>query len=285
MRIASYNVHNLLHEADAERAGATVKTAAAVKALAGTIGALGADVLLLQEVGAGSVLAEINDLLRAPYPYLEVLEGNSPRGIHLGILSREPFSLTSHRDVLLVDESGEPLAEFDTERDAAAAHAQAARFQRDLMLAEVALADGEPLALFNVHLKSKTNRPWKRLAADTVRAAEARQIRRVVGDYLQKHPARAVILGGDFNDTRSSDALAPLFDLPLFDPLGEMLARTGRKPTTYWPKRRMRLDFLLLSTAARSLLDQGSARIHVGQRAQRASDHYPVSIDLRLPAG
>ncbi|MEM8768800.1 MAG: hypothetical protein AAGE43_15235, partial [Pseudomonadota bacterium] len=89
-------------------------------------------------------------------------------------------------------------------------------------------------------------------------------------------------LGGDLNDTRHSDALAPIFALPLADPMGEKLAATGRNPSTYWPKRRMRLDFLLLGGSAQRLYQQDSARIHTGNRAKRASDHYPVSLELDL---
>jgi len=282
VRIASYNVQNLLGEADATRVGTPVKTAQQRKALAGTIVELRADVLLLQEVGEGGVLEALNDSLPAPYPFTGVLPGNSPRGIHLAILSREPFELTSHRELELTGEDGRVLTEYESEEDAAAGCAAPVRFQRDLMLAELQLDDLEPLALFNVHLKSKTNRPWKRLAADVVRAAEVRQVAGTVRAYQSSHPGRGVILAGDFNDTRSSDVLAPLFALPLSDPMGEVLARTGRNPSTYWPKRRMRLDFLLLSTVVRAWLIEGGAQIHAGQRAQRASDHYPVSVDLDL---
>ena len=282
MRIATYNVQNLLDEDGALLAGATVKTEQALKALAGTIAELRSDILLLQEVGDEHTLEALNDRLPAPFPYLAVPQGNSPRGIHLAIMSREPFALTSHRDVVLTGENGEVLTEYETETDAATGCASAVRFQRDLMLAELELDGAEPLALYNVHLKSKTNRPWKRLAADAIRAAEVRHVAHTVAAYLDAYPARGLILAGDFNDTRSSDVLAPLFALPLSDPMGEALKRTGRNPSTYWPKRRMRLDFVLLSPVARERMAPGSARIHSGARAQRASDHYPVSVDLRL---
>lgn len=286
MRIATYNVRNLLDEDQAARAAASPKTENELKALAGTIGQVSADVLLLQEVGGNEILASVNDRLNAPYPYLEVLPGNSVRGIHLAILSREPFELTSHQSALLADEEGGALHEYETEADAAAGTASPARIQRDLMLAEIALEDAGVLALFNVHLKSKTNRDWRLLASDVIRAAEVRHVVEIVTAYLDRHPRRPVILGGDFNDTPRSDVLAPLFEL-LTDPLGERLAKTGRNPSTYWPKRRMRIDFLLLSPAAVARLNRDSPKIHAGQRAQRASDHYAVSLDLdftRAPA-
>ena len=131
-------------------------------------------------------------------------------------------------------------------------------------------------------LKSKTNRDWRLLAADVIRAAEARQVAARIAAYMRSHPGRPVILGGDFNDLRSSEVLRPLFELPLCDPMGDSLAASGRNPSTYWPKRRMRLDFLLLSEAARARLQPDSPTIHSSQRARRGSDHYPISLDLEF---
>ena len=281
MRIASYNVQNLFTEPDAAlQERAVAKPDKALKALAGTLDGLSADVVLLQEVGSTAALEQVNARLISPYPFSAVVESNSERGIHLATLSREPFELRSHRELSLHDDSGVQLLEYGSEAAAALQQATSIRIQRDLLRIELDLADQGVLTLFNVHLKSKTNRSWRRLAADDVRSAEARQIAGVVGDYLDEHPHRPVLLGGDFNDLRSSDSLQPIFALPLSDPMGEQLARTGRNPSTYWPKRRMRLDFLLLSEAAKRRMVPGSALIHADQRAKRASDHYPISVEL-----
>jgi len=281
LRIASYNVQNLFVDEDVQ-AGTDVvaKPTKAINALAGTLGSLAADVVLVQEVGSLRGLEAVNAGLDTPYPFCAVVAGNSARGIHLGVLSREPFELTSHRQLELTDNEGAPLLEYDSEAAASTGTTTRLQIQRDLLQIELDLADQGTLTLFNVHLKSKTNRPWRRLAADDVRAAEVRQIARRISEYLRTHPDRPVLLGGDFNDLRSSKALAPLFALPLVDPMGEQLAGSGRNPSTYWPKRRMRLDFLLLSPAAANRLVADSARIHASQRAKRGSDHYPVSIDL-----
>jgi endonuclease/exonuclease/phosphatase family metal-dependent hydrolase len=281
LRIASYNLQNLFAEGDGgTRQGIAAKPAKALKALTGTLGSIAADVVLVQEVGSLKALQALNADLATPYPFCAVVEGNSERGIHLGVLSREPFELTSHRHLVLCDEAGTPLLEYESEAAAGAGRAMPIRIQRDLLQVELDLADQGILTLFNVHLKSKTNRPWRRLAADDVRSAEARSVAGRIGAYLQAHPHRPVLLGGDFNDLRSSDALQPLFALPWTDPMGEQLASKGGNPSTYWPKRRMRLDFLLLSPAAAGCLMPGSAMIHASQRAKRASDHYPVSVDL-----
>jgi endonuclease/exonuclease/phosphatase family metal-dependent hydrolase len=280
VRIASYNVRNLFSASEAGDRGVPARSEADARALAGTIGAVNADVLLMQEVGSVAALEEINDLLGAPYPFLDVPESNSSRGIHLGILSREPFELHSFGQRTLTDTDGAVLEEYETEADASADNPTPLKVQRDLMLAEVTIEGLGVLAIFNVHLKSKTNRPWRLLAADVIRAAECRLLAEVITGYLADHPERPLLLAGDFNDTRRSDALAPLFELPMSDPLGDSLEGTNRNPSTYWPKRRMRLDFVLTSATARRLLVKGSEQIHRSQRARRASDHYPVSVDL-----
>lgn len=282
MRIATYNVRNLIEEEDAAATGVPVKTSQERRALAATVAAVGADVVLLQEVGSEALLAGLNESLSSPYPFFAVQPGNSARGIHLGILSREPVEIASHRRHELTDESGLPLEDYETAEDAAAGRPVPLRIQRDLMLAEIFFEGSAGLALYNVHLKSKTNRAWRMLPADVVRGAECRLVADLIGDYIERHPDRPVLLGGDFNDTRSSAVLAPLFALPFADPQGEALARTGGNPSTYWPRRRMRLDFLLTSGAAGRLVVPGSETIHASLRARRASDHYPVSLDLDL---
>ena len=282
MRIATYNVRNLFTPEEALGRGVPERSEAELKALAGTVAAVNADVWMLQEVGSVAALALLNDRLALPYPFVEVLPGNSNRGIHLAVLSREPFELTSHRDRVLTDGNRSELLEFATEADARASRTLPLKVQRDFLLVELGLADEPGLAIFNVHLKSQTNRNWRLLAADVIRSAESAMLAQLIRDYLLRHPERMLLLAGDFNDTRYSDALRPLFDLPLSDPLGEMLSRSNRNPSTYWPKRRMRLDFILTSEAAQRQLVPDSPRIHANQRARRASDHYPVSIDLRL---
>jgi endonuclease/exonuclease/phosphatase family metal-dependent hydrolase len=283
LRIASYNVQNLYTEADAGRQPkATAKPGKGIQALAGTLGALAADAVLLQEVGSAEALALVNERLEEPYPFAAVVEGNSERGIHLAVLSREPFQVTSHRHLRLGDEAGLPLLDYASEAAAGSEQLTPLQIQRDLLQVDLDLADAGTLTLFNVHLKSKTNRPWRQLAADDVRAAEARQVAQRLAAYLLAYPERPLLLGGDLNDLCSSESLAPLFGLPLLDPMGEQLAQTGANPSTYWPKRRMRLDFLLLSPAAARLLVPNSARIHADQRAKRASDHYPISVDLEF---
>ena len=173
------------------------------------------------------------------------------------------------------------MLEYASEAAAAAGQAMPLKMCRDLLRVDV-LGLPRPLSLFVVHLKSRTNRPWRRLAADQVRAAESRLVTQIVSAYRASEPAALLGLCGDFNDLVSSTALQPLQALGLCDPLGAALSRDGRNPSTYWPRRRMRIDHILLSPAAAALVVADSPCIHAHRMAQTASDHYPVSLRLDL---
>jgi hypothetical protein len=59
---------------------------------------LNADVLAVQEVENIAALREFNSLLDAPYQFVSLIEGNDPRFIDVGVLSRLPIgSAISHR--------------------------------------------------------------------------------------------------------------------------------------------------------------------------------------------
>lgn len=252
-----------------------------------------ADVLLLQEVGSAASLDCLNAELSTPYRYAGCLPGNSNRSIHLAVLSRTPVTLTSHAGTDLTTADGvlmhqDAYHDLSQDRPHTSPTAPRLRLQRDLLRVQTHMADGTPMALFGVHLKSRTSAIPKAhtaalaqtLSADDIRAAEARAVQRLVQQYMQQRPGELVLLAGDFNDLAGSPALAPLDALPLSDPQGERLAAAGRHPATYWPKRRMRFDRILLCAAARARLVTDSPTIHNSQMARTASDHYPVSLAL-----
>lgn len=275
IRIASYNLHNLFLAGEGP-----VKPAKQVRPLARMIEQVDADVLVVQEAGSTASLEALNQRLAQPYPVCEVVPGNSNRSIHLGVLARVPVRLKSHRDVQLLDQQGRPLEYYADDAAAAARRTSPLGFFRDLLRVELDAGAGRPLALFGVHLKSRTNQPWQLHAADVMRQAECRAICTLIGAYRRRHADALIALLGDFNDLLSSAALAPLKSLGLHDPLGEQLRRAGRNPATYWPKRRMRIDHILVSAELRRWALPDGAVIHISHMARTASDHYPVSLML-----
>ncbi|MEM7079074.1 MAG: endonuclease/exonuclease/phosphatase family protein [Pseudomonadota bacterium] len=269
MKIATYNVRNLFlhHEGEA-------KPRAELRALTRMIALVDADVLILQEVGSSVSLERLNDHLPAPYPYAGLLEGNSDRSIHLGVLGRHAHTLTGHTEQRLPDGEGGVLQGYAGEAQAQTGELTALRMSRDIL--RVDLTD-YPLSLFGVHLKSRTERRWQHVSALTVRAAEVRLLLETAQSWRRAEPGRIQLLLGDFNDTPSSDALAPLRD-DYVDVFADLLRGTRKRPSTYWPKRRMRIDQIYVSRDARARVHEPV--IHAGSMAQQASDHYPVSVCL-----
>ncbi len=235
-----------------------------------------ADTLVVQEAGSAASLATLNARLASPYEHQGLLPGNSGRSIHIGVLSRHPFELTSHRDMALTDAAGNALVWYPDESAARNDEPAELRMQRDVVLVEMRVQNCH-LALFGVHLKSRANAPWQRLAAEDMRAAEVRALAGLIAGYRERQPQSVIAVLGDFNDRWSADSLAPLRDLGLIDPLGAELKQRGRNPSTYWPKRRMRIDHILFARGGAT-----NPVIHINHMARQASDHYPVSLELDI---
>lgn len=277
--LATYNTMNLFdsrHPVDA-------KPAREMRALAVTVDRMLPDVLALQEVGSIAALEEFNARLRAPFPHLGLLPGNSARHISVAFMSRLAFRMTSHAARILRDEAGAALLEFRSPADRDAQRLSPLRFQRDCLLGEFHDGGSTCLAVFNVHLKSRHACDWYRHSSDAIRLAEAREVARIVQAYRRRHaPAPPVAVVGDFNEVGDHDSVRPLSGASgLSDPLGDELAGCGQRPSTYWSKHAQRIDHVLLCERARRAYVHGSAAIVANAAARKASDHLPVKVTLR----
>ncbi len=273
IRIATYNLQDLFLD------GPDEKPHAAKRAIRRLIHLVDADVLAVQEVGSVEALQDLNAGLARPYAYIGLLPGNSNRSIHLGVLSRYELKLTSHVNVPLYEGDGKRLRGFVMEEDALTGTKRDIRLQRDILLAEFCVG-GLNFGCFIVHLKSKWSPAWADLGTDQLRAAEARCLSRLVTEYCDEHVDDEVIVLGDFNDVPTSDAMAPLRALHFTDPHRHLKRSMGRNPTTYWPRRRKRIDRIYLRGKTAERVQEGSQTIHAGEMAKQASDHYPVSVML-----
>jgi endonuclease/exonuclease/phosphatase family metal-dependent hydrolase len=242
-------------------------------ALRSVIRALGADVLVLQEMGGQAYLDELrrdlkNEGLDFPHAALG-LAGDEDR--HVAVLSRRPLTaVVTHTDLEFPYLGGRE------------------KVKRGLLEATVATADG-PVTLFVVHLKSRfTERPDDPLSA-TRRAGEATAIRdRVLRRFPSPATARFVVLG-DCNDGKASRAMERLREkgktliaelLPAADSRGEAWTHAYRKDDSY-----TRVDHILVSPGLRSAVRGGMAKIFDGESWRAASDHRPVIVTLDGGAG
>jgi endonuclease/exonuclease/phosphatase family metal-dependent hydrolase len=276
IRIATYNTKNLFSAKHPHHP----KKPREVRELARMVAKLDVQVLGLQEVENETALAELNQRLPEPYAHCGLLPGNSHRGINLAFMSRLPIHLTSHQQMVLTNESGCALHDFADAQAAQSANATALRFQRDLLLAEIAFGSNT-LAVFNAHLKSPLRHEWSNNAADVIRAAEARAIQAIVSAYEIENPEHVTVLLGDLNQRHDHESLQAIMSLRYFDPVLAELVPQNNQLTTHWSRPRARIDHILLGPAAHNRYIAGSAAVHREAGARKASDHYPVSIALQ----
>jgi endonuclease/exonuclease/phosphatase family metal-dependent hydrolase len=149
-----------------------------------------------------------------------LIEGNDPRLIDVGVLSRLPIgAVTSWRHAVHPDNPAAPV------------------FGRDLLEVEILSGDrSKPLlTLYNTHLKSHFVPPGQdpvagAAAADALRRQQAETVPRIVASRMG--PGSAYVLLGDMNDPPTSAALAPMVStgLPLVDALAAAREDTPAPP-------------------------------------------------------
>lgn len=267
------------------------------KELTNTIDELDSGFIGFQEVRSEQALRRLNSELASPFPWFQLIPGNSTRQHHFAFLSRYPVTITSHAEAELVECNGDPLttkfAMTDSgDGDPNAVERQTAirgvRFQRDLVLADVNTPSGR-IAVFMAHLKSMRKDLDRDFpdnpGQDRIRQAEANTIRLIVQRYERDNPTRPVIILGDLNATNEMKSVEPLLRNSGFvDIIQQDWIDNGNHPSYSYrnPPAKARLDYLLLSPHALRLYATGSACIHRVRGWKTASDHLPVSATFHL---
>ncbi|WP_133911772.1 endonuclease/exonuclease/phosphatase family protein [Streptomyces sp. NBC_00582] len=150
-----------------------------------------ADILLTVEVEDRLTLDRFNRqvlggaLGKRPYPYSMLIDGNDPRGIDVGILSRHPISsIRSH--IFDLRPNGDPV------------------FSRDCVEWEIAV-NGTPLWILGNHFKSKRGGGS---AGAALRLAQGERVAEIYTHALGRSPR--VLVAGDLNDSPDSPAVKKL---------------------------------------------------------------------------
>jgi endonuclease/exonuclease/phosphatase family metal-dependent hydrolase len=272
LTIATYNVENYgaanRMTADGFRPDYP-KPEAQKKALREVIRSLGADVLVLQEMGPQPYLAELQRDLAAEgchFPYVALATAADAER-HVAVLSRRRLQQAVTMDLQF---------RYFGERE---------RVKRGLLHA-VLDTDAGALDLFAVHLKSRLTERADDPLCTTRRAAEATAIRDAI---LQRFPTpskgRFIVLG-DCNDAKSSRAVRRLQHrgatevavlVPAVDRHGETWTYFFGRDDTY-----SRVDYVFVSPGLVESVVGRSGRIADGEAVAAASDHRPVVVQLRL---
>jgi endonuclease/exonuclease/phosphatase family metal-dependent hydrolase len=187
-RVATYNVENYLDQPTESRP--RIKSSEAKAKVCESICALNPDVLALEEMGGARALLELRDSLKArglDYPHWEIV-GGMDTNIHVAILSKLPV-IASHphtNDVYLLD-------------------GRRFRVSRGFAEVEIQVNANFTFTLMAAHLKSR--RPVPEADEAEQRLEEAKILRGIIDARLTNHPNAKLIVLGDFNDVKDSDAV------------------------------------------------------------------------------
>jgi endonuclease/exonuclease/phosphatase family metal-dependent hydrolase len=197
-----------------------------------------ADVLAVQEVENIEILKQFNhEHLRDLYPNIVLIEGNDPRLIDIGIMSKLPIGIiVSHQTATHPEKPNERV------------------FSRDLLQVEILNDHGKKLFTFyNTHLKSQfvpygTELIQGAIDANNRRRRQAETISKIIS--RMERPNSKYVLAGDMNDSPDSQYLSPMFTVDnrmLINALKQPLETRAAKPelpgqgpgpqTTAWTHR------------------------------------------------
>ena len=199
------------------------KPAAERETIASRILAMDLDVLAVQEVeDVDTLRAFVSGELGSAYRYSVLIEGNDPRLIDLGVISRLPIgAVTSWQHAVHPEVPGDPV------------------FSRDLLEVEIFNTGRSKrlFTLYNNHLKSQyvpfgEDPVLGKQKADNQRRRQAETVKKIVED--RNRPDGRFIIVGDLNDTPESDCLAPLVQstLDLVDGLQNPAESRPPRPDT-----------------------------------------------------
>lgn len=246
-----------------------------------------ADILAVQEVENLESLIKFNsNYLDGMYKYMMVIDGNDPRQIDVGIMSKyEIGRVRSHR--------------FEPEGSGP----RSRTFSRDCLEVEILLGKEKRLDVLVNHFKSKLARSEEEARRGREkRRLQATRVAEILAErYGSDFDGDFVVLG-DLNDGNSSDDLAPLIQHEGV----ENVVRTRLDPEEQWThyykrgKSAEQLDYVLVSkrladrnTNAVPYIERrglgADIDIYTGERfdpsvtgAKGASDHCPVFITLDI---
>lgn len=253
---------------------------AAITNTARVIASVNPDILVLVEVENRPALQQFHDkilqpLLARPYPYNMVIDGNDPRGIDVGILSRYPIQrMRSH------------IADRPSE------HAPSPTFSRDCPEYYVELPSGRELLILPNHFASKGSD-----ATGARRRKQAAQVRNIYESLRKRFPL--AVVAGDLNDHPRSGALDSLLKRTDLTDAMALKQYRGEFPGTYQrATANEKIDYLLLSPALQRKVEtvdvfrrgyyaprkwESFENIDAENRGRfQASDHHCVWAEVRV---
>ncbi|HTB64089.1 MAG TPA: endonuclease/exonuclease/phosphatase family protein [Opitutales bacterium] len=270
LRLATYNVRNynlIDRRIDGEFKPKWPKPETEKTALRAVICAAHPDILALEEMGLEPELEELRRDLASEgltYTYSVLVHGPDPDR-HVAILSRVPLAAVHPHESITYKSSGVTK-----------------EVSRGLLEVDI-VTNGQPWALYVVHLKSRLTESSDDPQSAAQRDSEATALRNIVRQEQSLANGAFVAVVGDFNDSRDSPALKRFTELdakplltisPDADSHGETWTSSYGRADEY-----DRSDYILLSPALAPLRKSPGGIEDIPASAD-ASDHRLVWVDL-----
>ena len=289
VRLTSYNVENLFRAKPGVESTSSqpVKPEEECRAVAAAIKAVSPDVLALQEIESAETLTWFRDTYLADlgYTHLVSIDAGDGRGIEQAVLSRFPLRDPANWPNRQLEGTHPEM--WGNEKNPNAG--EPIRFARSPLRVTVEApgSGGQPVpvTLFVIHHKSGG-------PGDYQREAEAAGVLALAGEFQQAHPGQPVLICGDFNARPSARSIELYLKAGWKDAMGDRV-----KDDAAWVTHSSGrvIDYILLNeAAARAVIPEtrfvlGTADRPPGMDWRNtptprgwASDHYPVTVDLRL---
>jgi endonuclease/exonuclease/phosphatase family metal-dependent hydrolase len=253
-----------------------VKSAEAKAKIRESIESMKPDVLALEEMGTTNALMELRASLKADgldFPFWEHVNG-ADTNIHIAILSRLPIiARRPHtNDLFLLD-------------------GRQFRVERGFAEVDIQTATNFTFTLIAGHLKSKLATPNADEAEE--RLGEAKVLRGIMDERFNANPNARIIVLGDFNDTKDSDAMKEIIGRGKFKLTDSRpVERNGDNapgPPPYFEPRSVawtyffgandiysRIDYILMSPALGRDWLKAETHIPVIPNWGVGSDHRPI---------
>jgi endonuclease/exonuclease/phosphatase family metal-dependent hydrolase len=301
IRIAAYNIENVFDDKDDPSLQGEyddikmVTKPTRLAAIADAIKRLDADMISIEEVESLDTLKWFRDtyLKGLGYDHAYSEDVGYYRGVEQGFLSRYP--IVEHRTWVsedLSDMAGKRTGEGWSKPKTGP---QEAKFQRSPLLVTVDV-NGEPITLISVHKKAGGN--------DFAyhRESEALQTLEFVKEILAKNPDARVAVMGDFNATPGQKPVKVYSEGGMQSAYDFRAVKKGNTKDLYTTHDSGRaIDFIFMTPALAKCAVDGSffvlSTVHPasdydwrkdpnkdGVPPGYGSDHYPVAVDIALPA-
>jgi endonuclease/exonuclease/phosphatase family metal-dependent hydrolase len=273
-RVATYNVENYLDQPTESRH--FVKSAEAKAKIRESIKAMNPDVIALEEMGTTNALLELRDSLKAEgldFPFWEHVSG-ADTNIHIAVLSKFPI-----------------IARHPHTNDEFLLDGKSFQVSRGFAEVEIQAATNFAFTLIAGHLRSQLPSPIADEAEE--RLGEAKVLRGIIDEHFKTNPNERIIVLGDFNDAKNSDAIKKIIgrgkfkltdthpaerngdnapvEPPYFEPRNVAWTYFYGADDTY-----SRIDYILLSPAMSRDWVKGETYIPTIPNWGVGSDHRPI---------